>query len=69
MDKIKIDVTLCVTEPVVREKLKKVSSAPSKEIDIPDSWYGLQGDISKDPIAQSLMKRIQSGSLNEAVSS
>ena len=51
MEQIQIDVSLCVTEPVVREKLKKVSSAPSKEIDIPDSWYGLQGDISKDPIA------------------
>ena len=57
-----------MTEPIVKTKLKKVSSAPtSTELDVPDSWYGLLGDISNDPIAQSLMQRLKSGTVDGAV--
>ena len=63
-----IDEKLCVTEPVLREKLTKASSAPtSTELDVPDSWYGLLGDISNDPIAQSLMLRLKSGTVDGVV--
>ena len=36
-------------------------------MDIPEQWNGLYGDISQDPIAQSLMKRVEAGSLDASV--
>ena len=52
-----------------KAKVRKSAPQPlsKKKIDVPEQWNGLYGDISQDPIAQSLMKRLEAGTLDASV--
>ena len=50
------------------QTLKKIKSyQPKVKMDIPPQWEGIRGDISKDPIALSLMVRLEAGSLDSSL--
>ena len=66
---IVIDERLVVEEIAPGESRRKSIQTPVKnlKIDIPDSWNGLYGDISQDPIAIALMERLEAGTLESSI--
>ena len=66
---IVIDERLVVEDVSPGESRRKAIQTPIKnlKIDIPDSWNGLYGDISQDPVAIALMKRLEAGTLESSI--
>ena len=65
---IKIDENLLAPEIHHTAKIAVMQNIKtSLKIDIPESWNGLHGDISRDPIALSLIKRLEAGTLEASI--
>ena len=51
-------------QPVLEMKKSSSLEVESKpKARIPDTWDGLNGDVSEDPIAQSLLRRFETNTL------